>query len=186
MQRLHHASARHAILLIFQATDAAGKDGAFRHVMSGVNPQGCRVTVSNSPDEKSSMISSSARLAICRSAAGSRFSTGPTTRKCWSCVCITTFYTGRPSRTRRMTTRRLCGVSDIDQSTISKSTSTSTGPGRQSLSPPLEGGAADLWSSGWGMELEPDLKVYVLARRLRARRMQAREMKAGRVSARFS
>lgn len=43
MQRLHHASDRHAILLIFQATDAAGKDGAIRHVMSGVNPQGCRV-----------------------------------------------------------------------------------------------------------------------------------------------
>ena len=43
MQRLHHAPDRHAILLIFQATDAAGKDGAIRHVMSGVNPQGCRV-----------------------------------------------------------------------------------------------------------------------------------------------
>ena len=34
---------RHAILLIFQAMDAAGKDGAIRHVMSGVNPQGCQV-----------------------------------------------------------------------------------------------------------------------------------------------
>ena len=43
MQRFHHASDRHAILLIFQATDAAGKDGPIRHVMSGVNPQGCRV-----------------------------------------------------------------------------------------------------------------------------------------------
>ena len=43
MQHLHYASDRHAILLIFQATDAAGKDGAIRHVMSGVNPQGCRV-----------------------------------------------------------------------------------------------------------------------------------------------
>ena len=43
MQQLHHASNRHAILLILQATDAAGKDGAIRHVMSGVNPQGCRV-----------------------------------------------------------------------------------------------------------------------------------------------
>jgi PPK2 family polyphosphate:nucleotide phosphotransferase len=43
MQQLHYASNRHAILLIFQATDAAGKDGAIRHVMSGVNPQGCQV-----------------------------------------------------------------------------------------------------------------------------------------------
>jgi PPK2 family polyphosphate:nucleotide phosphotransferase len=43
MQRLHYASNRHAVLLIFQAMDAAGKDGAIRHVMSGVNPQGCQV-----------------------------------------------------------------------------------------------------------------------------------------------
>jgi PPK2 family polyphosphate:nucleotide phosphotransferase len=42
-QHLHYASNRHAILLIFQAMDAAGKDGAIRHVMSGVNPQGCQV-----------------------------------------------------------------------------------------------------------------------------------------------
>jgi PPK2 family polyphosphate:nucleotide phosphotransferase len=41
-QRLY-ASDRHAVLLIFQAMDAAGKDGAIRHVMSGVNPQGCQV-----------------------------------------------------------------------------------------------------------------------------------------------
>jgi PPK2 family polyphosphate:nucleotide phosphotransferase len=43
LQQLHYASNRHAILLIFQAMDAAGKDGAIRHVMSGVNPQGCQV-----------------------------------------------------------------------------------------------------------------------------------------------
>ena len=43
LQQLHYASARHAVLLIFQAMDAAGKDGAIRHVMSGVNPQGCQV-----------------------------------------------------------------------------------------------------------------------------------------------
>jgi PPK2 family polyphosphate:nucleotide phosphotransferase len=42
-QQLLYASDRHAILLIFQAMDAAGKDGAIRHVMSGVNPQGCQV-----------------------------------------------------------------------------------------------------------------------------------------------
>ena len=43
LQELHYASNRHALLLIFQAMDAAGKDGAIRHVMSGVNPQGCQV-----------------------------------------------------------------------------------------------------------------------------------------------
>ena len=42
-QRLLYASDRHALLLIFQAMDTAGKDGAIRHVMSGVNPQGCQV-----------------------------------------------------------------------------------------------------------------------------------------------
>ena len=42
-QRLLYASNEHAILLIFQAMDAAGKDGAIGHVMSGVNPQGCQV-----------------------------------------------------------------------------------------------------------------------------------------------
>src|SRR6202522_1411029 len=43
LQQLLYASNSHAILLIFQAMDAAGKDGAIKHVMSGVNPQGCQV-----------------------------------------------------------------------------------------------------------------------------------------------
>lgn len=42
-QQLLYASNHHAVLLIFQAMDAAGKDGAIRHVMSGINPQGCQV-----------------------------------------------------------------------------------------------------------------------------------------------
>lgn len=42
-QQLLYAANRHAVLLIFQAMDAAGKDGAIQHVMSGVNPQGCQV-----------------------------------------------------------------------------------------------------------------------------------------------
>ena len=42
-QSLLYADNRHALLLIFQAMDAAGKDGAIKHVMSGVNPQGCQV-----------------------------------------------------------------------------------------------------------------------------------------------
>jgi PPK2 family polyphosphate:nucleotide phosphotransferase len=43
LQSLLYACNRYALLLIFQALDAAGKDGAIRHVMSGVNPQGCQV-----------------------------------------------------------------------------------------------------------------------------------------------
>jgi PPK2 family polyphosphate:nucleotide phosphotransferase len=43
LQQLLYASNRHAVLLIFQAMDAAGKDGAIKHVMSGINPQGCQV-----------------------------------------------------------------------------------------------------------------------------------------------
>jgi len=43
LQQLHYASHRQALLLIFQGMDAARKDGAIRHVMSGVNPEGCEV-----------------------------------------------------------------------------------------------------------------------------------------------
>jgi len=43
LQRMHYASNRHALLLIFHGMDSAGKDGAIRNVMSGVNPQGCQV-----------------------------------------------------------------------------------------------------------------------------------------------
>jgi len=43
LQSLLYASGRYALLLIFQGMDAAGKDGAVRHVMSGVNPEGCEV-----------------------------------------------------------------------------------------------------------------------------------------------
>jgi PPK2 family polyphosphate:nucleotide phosphotransferase len=42
-QQLLYAYDRYAVLVIFQAMDAAGKDGAIKHVMSGVNPQGCQV-----------------------------------------------------------------------------------------------------------------------------------------------
>jgi len=42
-QQLLYAANNHAVLLIFQAMDTAGKDGAIKHVMSGVNPQGCQV-----------------------------------------------------------------------------------------------------------------------------------------------
>src|SRR5471030_613618 len=42
-QNLLYAHNRYSLLLIFQAMDAAGKDSAIKHVMSGINPQGCQV-----------------------------------------------------------------------------------------------------------------------------------------------
>src|SRR6185312_2311067 len=44
LQDMLYAQDRWALLLIFQAMDAAGKDGAIKHVMSGINPQGCQVS----------------------------------------------------------------------------------------------------------------------------------------------
>lgn len=50
-QELLYADNRQALLLVFQAMDAAGKDGAIQHVMSGVNPQGCQVFSFKHPSE---------------------------------------------------------------------------------------------------------------------------------------
>lgn len=49
LQDMLYAGDRHALLLIFQAMDAAGKDGAIKHVLSGVNPQGCQVSSFKQP-----------------------------------------------------------------------------------------------------------------------------------------
>ena len=49
LQEQLYAQDKWAVLLIFQAMDAAGKDGAIKHVMSGVNPQGCQVNSFKSP-----------------------------------------------------------------------------------------------------------------------------------------
>ena len=49
LQQLHYASNRYALLLIFQGMDSAGKDGAIRHVMSGVDPAGCEVSSFKQP-----------------------------------------------------------------------------------------------------------------------------------------
>ncbi len=51
LQQLLYAANSHALLIIFQAMDAAGKDGAIKHVMSGVNPQGCQVFSFKAPSE---------------------------------------------------------------------------------------------------------------------------------------
>lgn len=52
LQELLYASASHSILIILQAMDAGGKDGAIDHVFSGVNPQGCSVTSFKEPSKE--------------------------------------------------------------------------------------------------------------------------------------
>jgi len=51
-----YAQDKWAMLLIFQAMDAAGKDGAIKHVMSGVNPQGCQVFSFKSPSARARLL----------------------------------------------------------------------------------------------------------------------------------
>ena len=51
LQEKHYAASQFSLLLIFQAMDAAGKDSTIRHVMSGVNPQGCQVYSFKHPSE---------------------------------------------------------------------------------------------------------------------------------------
>lgn len=51
-QELFYADDRYSLLIILQAPDAAGKDGVIRHVMSGINPQGCRVHSFKTPSKE--------------------------------------------------------------------------------------------------------------------------------------
>ncbi|HEY2341903.1 MAG TPA: polyphosphate kinase 2 family protein [Chthoniobacteraceae bacterium] len=52
LQDVLYAQSRWSLLLIFQAMDAAGKDGTIKHVMSGINPQGCQVSSFKSPSNE--------------------------------------------------------------------------------------------------------------------------------------
>lgn len=52
IQRVFYADNRYSLLIVLQASDTAGKDGVIRHVMSGVNPQGCRVHSFKTPSKK--------------------------------------------------------------------------------------------------------------------------------------
>jgi polyphosphate kinase 2 (PPK2 family) len=84
LQQLLYASNRYALLLIFQAMDAAGKDGAIKHVMSGVNPQGCQVfRATGTPARRNcSTIFCGGPPVTCRNEDGSAYSTDPITRRC--------------------------------------------------------------------------------------------------------
>lgn len=52
LQNIFYAADSYSLLIIFQAMDAAGKDGAIKHVMSGLNPQGCQVASFKSPSAR--------------------------------------------------------------------------------------------------------------------------------------
>ena len=91
-QDMLYAQDRWSLLLIFQAMDAAGKDSTIKHVMSGVNPQGCQVFSFKQPSQEDlnhdffSGVTSSA----CPSGDGSGSSTDHTTRKSslYACTSI--------------------------------------------------------------------------------------------------
>ena len=76
LQDMLYAQDRWSVLLVFQAMDAAGKDGAIKHVMSGVNPQGCRgVLVQGAHVGRARPRLPVALRRTCRSAAASASST---------------------------------------------------------------------------------------------------------------
>ena len=82
LQSVLYAANRYAVLLIFQAMDAAGKDSAIKHVMSGVNPSGCQVFSFKHPSaEELKHDFLWPRSAACRSGAASESSTARTTKK---------------------------------------------------------------------------------------------------------
>ena len=92
-----YAQDRWAVLLMFQAMDAAGKDGTIKHVMSGVNPQGCQVFSFKAPIQRGarSRLPLAHARSACPSAAASASSTAATTRKCWWCGCIPSILAGQ-------------------------------------------------------------------------------------------
>jgi len=89
LQERLYAQDRWSLLLIFQAMDAAGKDGTISHVMSGINPQGCQVTSFKSPSSTELNHDFRVPTSPCRSGAGSAFSIAATMRKRSWCAFTT-------------------------------------------------------------------------------------------------
>ena len=90
-QDMLYAQNRWSLLLVFQAMDAAGKDGTIKHVMSGVNPQGCQVFSFSSPRPRSSTTTfSGVTPSACPSGDGSGSSTDRTMRRSSLCACTIT------------------------------------------------------------------------------------------------
>ena len=99
LQERLYAEGRWAILAVLQGLDTAGKDGVIKHVLSGINPQGCEV---HSFKRRAALELAhdfcGAARSRCRHAAASRSSTGPTTRRPWSCACTPSCSTSRTCR----------------------------------------------------------------------------------------
>jgi polyphosphate kinase 2 (PPK2 family) len=84
LQDILYAHNIYAVLCVFQAMDAAGKDGTIKHVMSGVNPQGVRCSILRRPRWKNStMTTCGVAFGPFPNVAASEFLTVPTMRKCW-------------------------------------------------------------------------------------------------------
>jgi polyphosphate kinase 2 (PPK2 family) len=106
-RQLLYASNRHAVLLIFQAVDAAGKDGAIQHVISGVNPQGCQVFSYKHPSAtelEHDFLWRTTRDLPERGRIG--IFNDPIMRRYWSSTCIPRFSAAKQSRMPRIMTRR--------------------------------------------------------------------------------
>jgi polyphosphate kinase 2 PPK2 len=116
-----YAQDKWAVLLIFQAMDAAGKDGAIKHVMSGVNPQGCQVYSFKSP---SSEDLDHDYLWRCMKSLPNRgpleSSIAVTTKRSSSFECIPNFWRGKSFR--RNLSGRTSGMNDSKISAISNNT----------------------------------------------------------------
>ena len=112
LQEHLYAQDRWAVLLIFQALDAAGKDSTIKHVMSGSIPRAARCTLSRRRRRRNSITTScGARPACCRAAATSASSIARTTKRCSSSACIPNSW--RAADPRERVTRR-SGTSAIE------------------------------------------------------------------------
>ena len=133
----------YGLLVIFQAMDAAGKDGTIRHVMSGVNPQGVRGHVLQGPVRRksSTTTTSGARRRACPLAGSSGSSTAPTTRRSSSSASTRSSSTSRSSPTPRAArtsgSAAIREINDWERYLVDQ-----RHPHRQALPQRLEGGAA--------------------------------------------
>ncbi len=110
LQDMLYAQDRWSVLCIFQAMDAAGKDGAIKHVFSGVNPRAARCIPSRRRPRPSSTTTSCGGIRPrCPSAGASASTTGPGTRKCSRCACIRN--SSRARSCRRAWWARMCSTS---------------------------------------------------------------------------
>ena len=83
LQERLYANSNRALLIVLQGMDTSGKDGTIKHVMSGINPQGCKVVTFKTPSQKNSvMISCGAYIKKHLLKAKSVFSTARIMRMC--------------------------------------------------------------------------------------------------------